>query len=193
MTPRRAISLGLVGLLHVALIYAVVSGLALRIVKHVPPVLEATIVEPSTPEQKDVTVPKPQMAQPEEATVPPPDFQIQTDTNPPMQAAPAQQTPASPPASATATGVGSTHTTPPYPEQERRQGVEGTVTLHLSITAEGTVSNAAVVKSSGNADLDSTAVAWVIAHWKYKPALADGQPVASAADANVVYDLKKAR
>ena len=192
MTPRRAISLGLVGLLHVALVYAVVSGLALRIVKHMPPVLEATIIEPSTPEQKTVVIAKPQMAQPEEATLPPPDIQSQTDATPPMQAAPTQQTPAAPPASATATGISSTHTTPPYPDQERRQNIEGTVTLHLSITASGTVSAANVVKSSGNAELDSTAVAWVIAHWKYKPALADGQPVASESDANVVYDLKKA-
>ena len=73
----------------------------------------------------------------------------------------------------------------------QRNGVQGTVRLHIYVTAQGTVSNATVVSSSGNAELDSNAVSWVIAHWKYKPALASGTPVASETDANVVYDLKR--
>jgi len=106
--------------------------------------------------------------------------------------APANPAPAAPPVSAAASSIGSTHTTPPYPEQARRLNLSGTVRLHLSITAEGAVSAATVVTSSGNAELDTKAVAWVIKHWRYKPALASGVAVASEADANVVYDLKRA-
>lgn len=194
MTPRRAVSLGLVGLLHVGLIYAVVTGLAQRYVKLVPPVLEATVIQDTTPPDKtEIVPPKPQLVQPTEATVTPPDIVIETTTPPPVQMAVAPTAPVSPPVSAVASSIGSTHTTPPYPDQERRAGVSGTVRLHIMITAQGTVSNATVVQSSGNAELDGNAVSWVIGHWKYKPALASGTPVASEADANVVYDIKKAR
>jgi protein TonB len=193
MSPRRAMSLGLVGILHVALIWALVTGLAQRFVKHLPPVLEATIVDQTTPQTKQMVAPKPEMVQPQEATVPPPDFQVQTDVAPPIQVAVAPTAPASPPVSAAASSINNTHTTPPYPEQARRAGVQGTVRLHISVTAQGTVSNATVVTSSGNPELDFNAVAWVIAHWKYKPALASGTPVASETEANVVYDLKHAR
>ncbi len=193
MSPKRVISLGLVGLLHVGLIYAVVSGLAVKFVKHIPPVLQATIVEETvTPEKQQMMPPKPQMEQPAVPnTIAPPDIVIDTNSEAPaVPTAPEQ--PATPPVSAAASGINSTHTTPPYPDMARRNGVQGTVRLHISVTAQGTVSNATVVMSSGNAELDANAVSWVIGHWKYKPALASGFAVASETDANVVYDLKKA-
>lgn len=191
MSPRRIISFGLVGALHFALIAAVISGLAHRYVKVIPPVLEATVIDQPTAEPKQTALAKPAMAQPEEPAIAPPDIIIDTNSQAPaLPLQPQQQ--ANPPVSAAATGVTSTHTTPPYPGQERREGIEGTVQLHLSVGADGRVSSATVVRSSGNADLDSNAVAWVVAHWKYKPALASGVPVASETDANVVYDLKKA-
>jgi protein TonB len=189
-STRRMISLGLVGLVHLALLYALLSGLAHKYVKVIPPVLQATIIEEQVPEKQEIVPPKPQMEKPEEPAVAPPDIVIDTDVAPPIQQS--VQAPSAPPVSAAAKGINNTHTTPPYPEQERRAGVQGTVRLHIYVTAQGTVSNATVVQSSGNAELDSNAVSWVIAHWKYKPALASGEPVASETDANVKYDLNHA-
>jgi len=190
MSPKRIVSFALVGALHIALIYAIVTGLAQRIVKHIPPVLQATVIETVQPEKHELVVPKPAMEQPSEPTLTPPDIVIDTQSAaPPVPMAPA--TPTAPPVSAAAASIDRTHTTPPYPDAERRNGVQGTVRLHIYVTAQGTVSNATVVSSSGNAELDSNAVSWVIAHWKYKPALASGTPVASETDANVVYDLKR--
>jgi protein TonB len=191
MSPKRIVSLGLVGALHLAIIYAVVTGLAQRIVKHIPPVLQATVIETAPPEKHEMIVPKPQMVQPTVPdTISPPDIVIDTQSvAPPVPMAPAA--PTAPPVSAAAASIDRTHTTPPYPDAERRNGVQGTVRLHIYVTPQGTVSNATVVTSSGNAELDSNAVSWVIAHWKYKPALASGTPVAAETDANVVYDLKR--
>jgi TonB family protein len=64
------------------------------------------------------------------------------------------------------------------------------VQLHVSISATGAVTAAAVTRSSGFPDLDQSAVNWVIAHWKYKPAVQGGVAVASATNAALVFDLK---
>lgn len=196
MSPRRMASIAVVGLLHVAFIYAVITGLAQRFVKAMPAELQATVIQQPVEPPKSQPVPQPKMVEPtvvEAPTVTPPDIVIQQDVAPPMTVQVAPQAPVTPPVSAAAQSVGSTHTTPPYPEQERRLGVSGSVVLHISISATGAITAATVVQSSGNAELDSTAVAWVMSHWKYKPALASGTPVASETQAKVVYDLKHAR
>lgn len=92
-----------------------------------------------------------------------------------------------------AVGVAATHTTPPYPPIARRIGVEGKVTLRLTVTAEGRVSQAEVVTSSGRDELDQAAQQWILAHWLYKPAQANGVPVSSKALATVTFSLTNER
>ena len=89
--------------------------------------------------------------------------------------------------------VMATHTIPPYPLLAQRQGLEGKVTLRLSILADGHVGKAEIVTSSGSAVLDSAASAWITAHWLYKPALQNGQTVPSQATAAVTFSLKDQR
>ncbi len=89
----------------------------------------------------------------------------------------------------TAVSITATHTVPPYPPIARRIGAEGKVTLRLTVTPEGRVSEADIVTSSGREDLDQTAQAWIVAHWMYKPALANGAPVASKTLASVTFSL----
>jgi TonB family C-terminal domain len=88
-------------------------------------------------------------------------------------------------------GVAPTHTIPPYPALEARLGAEGTVTLRLVIGADGRVKAAQIVQTSGAEGLDWAAVAWVMAHWRYQPALKDGKPVDSAANVAVTFQLKR--
>jgi len=85
--------------------------------------------------------------------------------------------------------VTATHTVPPYPPIARRIGAEGKVTLKLTVTAEGRVSQADIVTSSGREDLDQTAQAWIMAHWVYKPAMTDGVPAVSQTLASVTFSL----
>ena len=82
-----------------------------------------------------------------------------------------------------------THTVPPYPPIARRIGAEGKVTLRLTVSAEGRVSRADVVTSSGRDDLDQTARQWIMAHWTYKPALDNGVPAVSHTLATVTFSL----
>jgi protein TonB len=82
-------------------------------------------------------------------------------------------------------------TDPPYPEQARQQGIEGTVILKLSVTAKGSPRNVAVVKSSGHSGLDEAAVAHV-QKTGFSPALKDGQPVAMTITFRVKFRLVNA-
>jgi protein TonB len=67
-------------------------------------------------------------------------------------------------------------TDPPYPEQARQQGIEGTVTLKLTVTASGRAQNVSVSRSSGNRLLDGAAVAH-LRKARFSPALKNGAAV----------------
>ena len=103
--------------------------------------------------------------------------------------APMRQPPVSAGADRAPVSIVATHTAPPYPPIARRLGVEGKVTLRLAVTAEGRVTQADIVTSSGRDDLDQTAQTWIVAHWTYKPALANGVPAAGHTLATVVFSL----
>jgi protein TonB len=89
-------------------------------------------------------------------------------------------------------GIATTHSVPPYPPIARRLGAEGRVTLRLTISPEGRVSNAEVVSSSGRADMDEAARQWIVAHWTYKPALENGLAQIGHIMASVTFNLTNA-
>ncbi len=187
MSRERAIGLGVVALLHVAFIWALANGLATKIMIAVPQELKAQVIAP----QKQETQPKPPqptMVVPKES-ITPPEIQVQTQTQS-IQQPMAPAAPSTP--STRANGITSTHSTPPYPGDAKQKGHEGTVVLHIMISAQGEVTNASVSKTSGFPELDQQAVSWVTSHWKYKPAVQNGTAVASASDAQVVFNLKNA-
>lgn len=62
---------------------------------------------------------------------------------------------------------------PQYPASAAAEGVEGTVSLIVTVGTDGNVEKVSVSKSSGDARLDSAAVA-AVKKWKYKPAVQDG-------------------
>lgn len=92
-----------------------------------------------------------------------------------------------------AVAIAGTHTTPPYPPAARRLGLEGVVTLRLTVGTDGRVSAAEIVNSAGSAELDQAALDWILAHWRYRPALREGNPVPVQLLASVAYSLKNER
>lgn len=64
---------------------------------------------------------------------------------------------------------------PTYPAWAQEQGIEGTVTLELTVTEEGKVDSPRVVSSTGNKRLDEEALK-AIRKWTYEPAVQDGKP-----------------
>jgi protein TonB len=67
---------------------------------------------------------------------------------------------------------------PAYPDTARREGLEGVVTLEITVEPDGRVSEVVVAKSSGHACLDESAVE-AARTWIYEPARLNGAPVAA--------------
>lgn len=65
---------------------------------------------------------------------------------------------------------------PEYPESAREAKIEGTVVVNTVIDEQGRVRNPTVAESSGNADLDRSAMD-TVAQWTFRPATLDGEPV----------------
>src|SRR5579883_2293939 len=94
----RAIGIGLVLLLHAAIIYALVTGLARRAVDIVRAPIETKIIDEVKPERKEPPPPPPpQLAPPPVPFVPPPEIVIEKPP-PPKSTAPAVVTAGRPPA-----------------------------------------------------------------------------------------------
>jgi TonB family protein len=75
---------------------------------------------------------------------------------------------------------------PKYPKDARKQNVEGTVTVHVSIGADGSVKDAAVV--NGDSRLTDAALA-AVRKWRFQPFTADGKPVEGQRDVTVDFAL----
>lgn len=189
MTPNRAIAIGSVALLHVAAIYALMTGMTGRIVKLLPPDLQVAWIDTVAPKTVP-TVLQPKLVDPTKSELsnpPVPDFKTadsgKTITVTHTEVASTDSG---------ATGLSNTHSTPPYPADARALSQQGTVILQLTVSPAGNVVATDIVQSSGYPELDQTAVSWVLIHWKYKPAIVGGAAVTSQTQAAVKFDLKEA-
>ena len=77
--------------------------------------------------------------------------------------------------------------TPAYPEDVRRQRIEGTVKLHAIIGKDGAVQNVALL--SGPALLAAPAINAIL-EWRFKPTLLGGQAIETEEDITVVFRLQ---
>jgi TonB family protein len=76
--------------------------------------------------------------------------------------------------------VGHTHNCAAfYPEMARRKNESGDVLVGYDVSADGSITHVAVVKSSGFPDLDLAAVTCVSTQWRNLPATKEGVAVAS--------------
>jgi protein TonB len=196
MTPRKAVAIGLVVLLHVLAGYALVTGLAFNVVKKVAQDLKVVDIkdQPPPPEQKPPPPPpqQQQVVPPPPMVTPPPIVQTQT-TAPPMQtvpiappAPPAPITPTAPPApappvisqAASAKGNPSSWVGPEdYPPAAQREERQGKVSIAFTINEQGRIENCRVTASSNSPDLDEATCRLVTRRGRYAPAMdASGNP-----------------
>lgn len=196
---NRYLGLVLTAAINAAVIWAIVNGLNFHPSSSQPTVTTVRFLKPNVQQMPTTKPPKPVLIEPTMArvpVVPKPIIPIEQTTDKNTIAVTATQqkvstTPSIPDSSAS--GILDTHTTPPYPPDARNLSQHGTVTLVLSIDATGSVTNAQVRISSGYSGLDQAAMNWVIAHWRYKPAIQNGVASASTSLAAVKFDLRNAR
>src|SRR5206468_1492619 len=72
-----------------------------------------------------------------------------------------------------------TNPPPPYPLVARRLGKEGVVLLEVLVAPDGRAADVRMIRSSGFAPLDESAVTTVRERWRFVPARRDGVPVES--------------
>lgn len=192
---------------HVALGYALVQGLARKIVEVVRQPLETKIVEeikPPPPEKPPP--PPPKLATPPPPYIPPPEVQVQVPVSaptitaittvkppepvpPPAAPAPPPPEPVKPHVPVRTAPVVDARACekPPYPAAALRANEIGTVQLNFLIDVDGRVLESRVARSSGSRRLDEAAREG-LALCKFKPATVDGK--AERSWARIEYEWK---
>jgi periplasmic protein TonB len=167
---------GAVGLLHLALIYALVNGLGQSIADKIRQPIETRIIQDTKPPPPEVPPPPPppQFAAPPPPFVPPPEIQLEQPPPLPQHAitavthdtppAPVALKPAAPLAAAPAIPdrAFSAHAisggAPVYPDQYADSPRPGNVTVSCTIQTDGRAADCKVLSSQGGAALAEQSV-----------------------------------
>jgi protein TonB len=154
---RHLTGLAIVFLLHAIVIYALVNGLARKVVEVIKAPLETKIIEEVKPPPPDVPPPPPpKFAAPPPPYVPPPEVQVQAPavqqnaissitstapTGPTPIAAPRVDTRPAAPAIRQASGNCSVMVPPTYPPKADADGVSAVLKVQFNVTARGEPNN----------------------------------------------------
>jgi protein TonB len=162
---RHVIGIAMVILIHVLVIYGLVTGLARKAVEVIKKPLNATIVQeikappPPPPPPKKIEVAK--IPPPMQPYVPPPDIPVPVMPSEPVIAAitptpppapPPIAPPAPPPPPAPVKPAIVKNIVPvakpdlDYPSEAQRKGIEGSVVAHLAIDEKGNVTDVKIVQ-----------------------------------------------
>jgi protein TonB len=185
MSGNRLAALIIVALIHVVVIYALVTGLAYsgfkQVMKHVTTVdikKDEPKPPPPPPPPKNAPPPPPIVAPPPPMILAPPQAPIveHVDRPPPVIQAPAAprfQAKGPSPKNASAMWV----TTDDYPPRALREMRGGTTAFRLTVGPDGRVTGCEITGSSGSADLDQAACTYASRRARFSPAMdSDGQP-----------------
>ena len=191
---RRALTIGAVGALHVALGYALVTGFTATMIEKIdflvptrqwkaepPPPEPQPTAEPSKAvDQQRLTAPRPDLdLGPRETTAT--EFVLTPLTPPTGLGGPLDPGPLLPSSSASFTPKGATPigspgkwaTTDDYPAAALREEREGIARFRVTVGTDGRVRNCEILASSGSSDLDRATCANVAKRARFKPATDD--------------------
>lgn len=214
-TGRRGRALAGVAAVHALLGWALVSGLASRVVDYVAPKpIEATNIpvreRPAPPPEpvpvlKDIVpevyAPTVDVLEPSRSerdaltTTPLPQPRLPEGVSQGQVIAEAQPLP-QPPAPVLRGAVAGPSVglaTDDYPDASRRAGEEGAMSVRVAIGADGRVTGCEVTASTGFPRLDARACQVAMRRWRFTPASEDGRPVESSMEKRVVWRLEGGR
>jgi len=203
---KHMLGITIVILLHALIIYALVTGLARKVVEVIKKPIETKIVEEAKPPPPPETPPPPppKLSTPPPPFIPPPEVQIAVPPPPAATITAVTTTPPPPVAAIVPTAPPTTHapvriapvidaahscSKPDYPPASVRAEETGTVTLRFLIDLDGRAIKSEVVRSSGHKRLDEAARA-ALSLCKFKPGTVDGKPEQSWAPIQYVWKLE---
>ncbi len=215
MSGGKIVAIVIVALIHAALGYAFVTGLAYQYVKKAQEKLNTFDVEPPPPPPPPDEPPPPP---PDQPNLPPPPTTVVVPppiVNTPVQAPPMQTTtvippsqpvypptppappsPPAPPAPVINKAAGAKGdpaqwvSTDDYPPSSLRSQEEGTSAIAWDINTQGRVENCRVTSSSGSSALDRAACAAITRRGRYSPALDQaGNPIRSSSSRRVTWRM----
>ena len=218
MSGSRMVAIALVVLIHLAIGYALVTGLAYSAAKQL--VERVTTVdieeppppadEPPPPPPEPETAPPPPVAPPPpiNVSVAPPPIQVQTNIPPPappVRIVPPAAPPAPPPPPPAPPAPSQARPARPdgqnrwaariqenYPSRAIRDEIEGRVGVNVGIGPDGRVSSCSVSSSSGSSILDDAACQGMQRYARFEPALDDaGNPTNGSFSTTIVYQLSR--
>lgn len=189
--PRRHLfGIASVILIHVVVIYALMNGLARKVVDVLKKPLDVSIIEevkpdiPPPPPPTKVLQPPPKFAPPPPAYVPPPEVQVAPQPNtvtavthaPPPPPTPASVAEAPKPAIASVGIVCPNHldvqSRVAFPAQAMRLGLNGEVEVEFLVSPSGSISDITIARSSNK--LFNSAVTAAVAQFR---CVGQGSPV----------------
>ena len=216
---RHPIGLGIVLVLHLLLGWAMVSGLARKVVEVVKAPIETKIIEevkpPPPPPPEKLPPPPPKSLPPPPAFAPPPEVQVnqpqpqQTITTTQVQPPPAEVRPSTAPAVVSAPRAPPAPPAPPartaprisfndgnkpeYPAAARRAEIQCDVTVAYTMETDGSVADAKIERSCGPSkearQLDRATLDAVLAT-RGTPGTVEGKPERSSGRVLYVWKLE---
>jgi protein TonB len=207
---KRFTGLATVVLLHLFIVYALVTGLARKVVEVIKQPIETKIIEevkPPPPPDLPPPPPPPKLLAPPPPFIPPPEVQIQQPQQqqntitavssvkpdspflPPAHRIDGPVDTARKPVRIAAVVDSRACEKPDYPPKSLRNEEQGTVTLEFLIGIDGRVVDSKIFKSSGFRDLDRAAIAG-LSLCKFKPGTVDGKPEQSWTKMQYVWKLE---
>jgi periplasmic protein TonB len=194
---KHAPSIMLVMVLHLAIGYALVTGLARKVIEVIKAPLETKIIEeikkppPDTPPP-----PPPKLATPPPPFIPPPEINIQvptiaqaatittvTTTPPPPGPPPVIRQP-EPQTAVRHEYKAAYRVEPVFPRQAQREGISGRVIAHVVVQPNGAVSEVRIIQSQPPRVFDREVIR-ALSQWRFNP-----EPVGFIGEYEIVFNLK---
>jgi len=206
MSSNRTAAIVIVALIHIALGYALVTGLAYNVLKKAAEDLKTFDVEEEPPPPEEKPPPPEQNVPPPPQIVAPPPI-VRTNTvappivsvyiaPPPVITQTAPPAPAAPPAprvsqAARAKGnLPSLFSTDDYPQSAIRNEEQGTTAVRMTIGTDGRVTDCSITQSSGSAALDQATCNILRRRARFTPAKDQaGNPITDSFSQRIRWEL----
>jgi protein TonB len=210
MSGNRVIAIIIVALIHVAIGYALITGLAYSAIKKAVERVTTVDIEEPEPEVEEPPPPPPDQVEPPPIVAPPPPISFNPppfnpptvpDPPPPVPDVPRRADPPPPPPppaapskarGVTPDGLGrwSARIQENYPPRAVRDEIQGRVGVRVTVGPNGRVADCSVTSSSGSSILDDAACAGMRSYARFNPAWdAAGNPISGSYSTTIVYNL----